>query len=349
MENSIIKTGICSYGMSGKLFHAPFIQAHPGFELTAIVERHKEDSRALYPNSILYRSFEELLADTSIELVVVNTPVQTHFEYAKAAILAGKSVIVEKAFTVTVAEAKELKQLSIEKGVFLSVYQNRRYDADYLAVKNVLDKKLLGDIKEVEIRYDRYRPGLSGKLHKESDMPGAGVLHDLGPHLIDQALQLFGKPTAVFADLRVLRQQSPSNDYFEILLYYPSLRVRLKSSILARESSYAYVLHGQKGSFLQERSDVQEQQLLAGLKPSVNGWLASSEKTDGILHTEIDGQIIREHTKSTPGNYMDYYEAVWQSLKKGKDNPVTAAQAVSTMKIIEAAFESSLQGRVIEL
>lgn len=335
--------------MSGKLFHAPFIQAHPGFELTAIVERHKEDSRALYPNSILYRSFEELLADTSIELVVVNTPVQTHFEYAKAAILAGKSVIVEKAFTVTVAEAKELKQLSIEKGVFLSVYQNRRYDADYLAVKNVLDKKLLGDIKEVEIRYDRYRPGLSGKLHKESDMPGAGVLHDLGPHLIDQALQLFGKPTAVFADLRVLRQQSPSNDYFEILLYYPSLRVRLKSSILARESSYAYVLHGQKGSFLQERSDLQEQQLLAGVKPSVNGWLASSEKTDGILHTEIDGQIVREHTKSIPGNYMNYYEAVWQSLKKGADNPVTAAQAVLTMKIIEASFESSLQERVIEL
>ena len=349
MGNSIIKTGICSYGMSGKLFHAPFIEAHPGFELTAIVERHKEESRALYPKSILYKSVEDLLQDSSIELIVVNTPVQTHFQYAKAAILAGKSVIVEKAFTVTVAEARELRDLAAEKNVFLSVYQNRRYDADYLAVKNVLDKNLLGTIKEVEIRYDRYRPGLSGKLHKESDMPGAGVLHDLGPHLIDQALQLFGKPTAVFADLRVLRQQSPSNDYFELLLYYPSLRVRLKSSILALESGYSYILHGTKGSFLQERSDLQEKQLLAGVKPTLNGWLASPEKTDGILHTEIEGKFIREETKSTPGNYMDYYEAVWQSLKKGAANPVTAGQAVSTMKIIEAAFESSMQGRVIEL
>jgi predicted dehydrogenase len=349
MSDTPIKTGICSYGMSGKLFHAPFIQAHPGFELTAIVERHKTDSRTLYPNSILYKSVDELIADSAIELIVVNTPVQTHFEFAKAAILAGKSVVVEKAFTVTVAEAKKLRDLAKEKNVFLSVYQNRRYDADYLAVKRVVSENLLGELKEVEIKYDRYRPGLSGKLHKEADLPGAGVLHDLGPHLIDQALQLFGKPTALFADIRVLRKQSPSNDYFELLLYYPTLRVRLKSSILALESGYAYSLHGAKGSFLQERSDVQEKELLKGTVPSMESWCKVAAPPTGVLHVEKDGQFLRELTNDEPGNYMNYYKAIWEALRNKGANPVPASEAVQTMKIIEAAMESNAQGRVVDL
>jgi predicted dehydrogenase len=349
MATTPIKTGICSYGMSGKLFHAPFIQAHPGFELSAIVERHKNDSRLLYPQSVLYKSVEELIADAAIELVVVNTPVQTHFEYAKAAILAGKSVVVEKAFTVTVAEAKKLKELAIEKNVFLSIYQNRRYDADYLAVKRVIAENWLGELKEVEISYNRFRPGLSGKLHKEADLPGAGVLHDLGPHLIDQALQLFGKPTAIFADIRVLRKQSPSNDYFELLLYYPTLRVRLKSSILALESGPAYVLHGSKGSFLQERSDVQEKELLKGTIPSLHNWCVVDDKATGVLHIEKEGKFSRELTKDAPGNYMNYYEAIWGALRNNGANPVPASEAVQTMKLIEAAFESNAQGRVVDL
>ena len=144
-----IKTGICSYGMSGKLFHAPFIQAHPGYELTAIVERNRNDSRERYPDSVLSRSFEELLSMDNLQLIVVNTPVQTHFDYAKQAIEAGKSVIVEKPFTVTSGEAVILAQLAKERNVFLSVYQNRRYDGDYRAIKNVVEQKLLGELKEV--------------------------------------------------------------------------------------------------------------------------------------------------------------------------------------------------------
>ena len=229
-----IKTGICSYGMSGKLFHAPFIQAHPGYELTAIVERNRNDSRERYPDSVLSRSFEELLSMDNLQLIVVNTPVQTHFDYAKQAIEAGKSVIVEKPFTVTSGEAAILAQLAKERNVFLSVYQNRRYDGDYRAIKNVVEQNLLGELKEVEMRFDRYRPGYSGKEHKEGRLPGAGSLHDLGAHLIDQALQLFGWPLQLFADIRRLRKDVEANDYFELLLYYPSLRVRIKSTIFAR-------------------------------------------------------------------------------------------------------------------
>src|SRR5215831_2751924 len=191
--------------MSGKLFHAPFIQNHPGYELTAIVERHNNDSRERYPNSKLYRSIDELIADESIQLIVVNTPTHLHFDNAMAALEAGKNVVIEKPFAVSVKQAEEIAALARKKNLFLSIYQNRRYDGDYHAVKHVVDKKLLGELKEVEIHYDRYRPVGVGKPHKEGDLPGAGIIYDLSPHLVDQALQLFGWPQALFADVWKMR------------------------------------------------------------------------------------------------------------------------------------------------
>ena len=344
-----IRTGICSFGMSGKLFHAPFIQSHPGYELSAIVERNKSESRQKYPASKLYRSFEELISDSDIQLIVVNTPVQTHFEYTKLALQSGKAVVVEKPFTVTVAEAAELDSLAKEKNVFLSVYQNRRYDGDYWSIKKVVEEKLLGELKEVEMRFDRYRPSFGGKQHKEGSLPGAGSLHDLGAHLVDQALQLFGWPEKLFADVRILRNDVDANDYFEVLLYYPGLRVRLKSTVIARESSYAYILHGMKGSFLQQRSDMQEEQLLAGTVPSFASWCPPPTAPDGLLHTELEGEIIRKKTTSAPGNYMGYYDDVLKTLSGGATNPVPAGDAIKTMKIIEAASSSAETGKVITL
>ena len=344
-----IKTGICSYGMSGKLFHAPFIQSHPGYELAAIVERHKNESREKYASSKLYRSFEELLADDSLQLIVVNTPVQTHYEYAKAVLQAGKAAVVEKPFTVTAEEAAELDDLARTKKGFLSVYQNRRYDGDYWSIKKVVEQQLLGELKEVEMRFDRYRPGFGGKPHKEGALRGAGILHDLGAHLIDQALQLFGWPDAVFADIRILRPDVQANDYFELLLYYPALRVRIKSTVIARESYYAYVLHGMKGSFLQHRSDMQEEQLLAGKVPTIESWCSAPSSPDGILHTETNGEGIRTRTTSAPGNYMGYYDDVYKALTGKSGNPVPAADAVKTMKIIDAAVESAQAGKVVKL
>ena len=346
----IITTGIASFGMSGKIFHAPFIQQHPLFKLSAIVERHRDESRSKYPESKLYRSFEELIADDEIELIVVNTPVQTHFEYAKAALNAGKAIVVEKPFTVSAQEAQELDELAKSKNLFLSVYQNRRYDGDFLAIKDVLDKNLLGEIKEAELRFDRYRTGHSGKDHKEGNKPGAGNLHDLGAHLIDQAIQLFGFPSAVFADMATMRKDLESNDYFEVLMYYTSgLRVRVKGSVFIKEISYAYMIYGENGSFLQKRSDLQEERLASGAIPSVDKWIETPEEPDGILHYTENNQDYRTDTRSAIGNYMNYYQDVYDALTGTKSNPVPAADAVKTMTIIDAAFQSNKEKSVINL
>ena len=344
---SIIKTGICSFGMSGKLFHAPFIEAHPGYELTAIVERHHTDSKERYPNAKLYRSVDELCADNDLQLIVVNTPTHLHFEHAKMVLLAGKNMVIEKPFAINVKEAEEITALAQKNKLFISVYQNRRYDGDFRAVKDVLQKNLLGEIREVEIRYDRYRPNFGGKQHKEGNMPGAGNLFDLSPHLVDQAIQLFGFPNAIFADLIKMRDDVAVPDYFELLFYYDRLRVRLKASVIARESTYAYVLHGMKGTFLQHRSDMQEQQLLAGVKPSLDSWCPAPASPDGLLHTEINGEVIRKETTSSPGNYMGYYDDVYKALTGDGVNPVPAADGIMNTRIIDASLKSMKEGRII--
>lgn len=343
----IIKTGICSFGMSGKLFHAPFVANHPGFELTAIVERSKNESREKYPNSKLYRSVEEMLQDESISLVIVNTPIQTHFEYAQQAINSGKHVIVEKPFTVTSREAEELVRLAAAKNVFLFVYQNRRYDGDYRAVKNVLEKKYLGDIKEVEMRYDRYRPAIGYKWHKETNLPGAGTTYDLGAHLVDQALQLFGQPEAVFADLAAMREGSPVDDYFEILLYYPSFRVRLKSTAFAKMPVPEYILHGSKGTFHQKRSDQQEIALMNGAVPALMPWCPGPDGPDGFLYLADEAENVKRELISEPGNYMQYFDEVFEAIHHGTPNPVPGEDGVQIIRIIEAAKQSAAGGIVI--
>lgn len=346
---SVIRTGICSYGMSGKLFHAPFIHAHPGYDLSAIVERHNHDSKERYPEAKLYRSVEELCADNDLQLIVVNTPTHLHYEQAKLVLQSGKHLVIEKPFAVTVKEAEELTALAEKNKLFISVYQNRRYDGDYRAVKEVLQQGLLGELREVEIRYDRYRPAFGGKPHKEGDMPGAGIIYDLSPHLVDQAIQLFGFPDAVFADVWKMRDDVTAPDYFEILFYYDKFRVRLKATCIARESTYAYTLHGMKGSFLQQRSDMQEQQLLAGIKPSLESWCAAPSAPDGLLHTEINGETVRKETTSSPGNYMGYYDDVYKALTGQGPNPVPAADGIKNMRIIEAALESVEKGKIVSL
>lgn len=334
--------------MSGKLFHAPFIDAHPGFELTAIVERRLSDSRDRYPASRLCRSVEELCSDDGLQLIVVNTPTHLHYEHAIRILEAGKNLVIEKPFATSLKEAQEITALAKKRGLFLSIYQNRRYDGDYLAVKEVVDKKLLGDLREVEIRYDRYRPTFGGKQHKEGNMPGAGILYDLSPHLVDQAIQLFGIPEAVFADIWKMRDDVEAPDYFELLFYYDKLRVRLKATCIARESNFAYSLHGMKGSFLQQRSDLQEQQLQAGAKPSLQNWCSAPEQPDGFLHTEANKEIVRKETRSLPGNYMGYYDDVYRALTGQGANPVPPEDGLKNMRIIEAALQSEKEGRIVK-
>ncbi|ATA88927.1 oxidoreductase [Capnocytophaga stomatis] len=332
----VINVGLASFGMSGKLFHAPFIFNNQHFKLTAIVERHKSDSREKYSESKLYRSYDELLNDYEVDLIVVNTPVQTHFDYAKKALSLGKNVLVEKPFTVNASQAEELYQLSKINNCFLSVYQNRRCDGDFLKVKEIVASGVLGDLKEVEIRFDRFRTEISGKMHKETS-EGSGTLHDLGAHLIDQALQLFGLPKMIFADLGFFREKTQTNDYFELILFYENeLRVRLKSSTMAKEKQWEYILHGDKGSFLQQRFDAQENELAEGVEPTQEKWLPKIVNPNGILHTAE----FREETTAQNGNYMNFYNDLYESIICGKPNPVPVEQVIDVMRIIDKSLES---------
>ncbi len=344
-----INTALCSFGMSGWVFHAPFLEQHPGFNLYGVWERSKNNSQVKYPQVKIFRSLENMLEDDAIELVIVNTPNYTHYEYAKMALNAGKHVIVEKPFTVESTQGEELIELARKKDRKLSVYQNRRYDSDYKTVKKVVNEKLLGDLVEVEIHYDRFKEELSPKVHKETPGPGTGALYDLGSHLIDQALQLFGWPNAIFGDIQIVRPISKVDDYFEILLYYGNLRVRLKSSYLVRESLPGYVLHGSKGSFIKPKTDIQETLLQAHVVPGSEDWGREPGTEAGLLHTEKDGRIIREYIPSFQGNYGEYYEGIFQSLRYNKPLPVSAEDGLKVVQIIERAFQSSAERKVIEL
>ncbi|MCY0968778.1 Gfo/Idh/MocA family oxidoreductase [Chryseobacterium wangxinyae] len=349
----LVKVGLCAFGMSGKVFHAPFLKEHPGFFLSAIVERSKEESKEKYPDATIYLSVEEMLKNEDIDVVVVNTPVQTHFDYAKMALEAGKNVIVEKPFTVNVAEAEELVILAESKNLFLSVYQNRRFDRDYLQVQKVISEGKLGTIKEVEIRFDRFRTAPSTKEHKENPaLNGSGSVHDLGSHLVDQATQLFGFPKKLFADIFSMKGTDFANDYFEILLYYKhDLRVRLKSSVFTKEDHFAYKIFGDKGSFLQERTDDQENELVAGAIPEYGkNWMKPLKESDGILNVLNENkETERILTSSEPGNYMNYYQQIYEHIVFGYALPSLGNEVVQNMKIIEAALESSNKGKVLDL
>jgi predicted dehydrogenase len=344
-----INTALCSFGMSGLVFHSPFLSVNPHFNFYAVWERSKNLAAEKYPGVKTYRSLQAMLADELVELVIVNTPNYTHYEYAKKSLEAGKHVIVEKPFTIDVAEAEELIALAKKQNKVLSVYQNRRYDSDYKTIKKVLSENLLGELVEVEMHFDRFREELSPKIHKETPGPGAGILYDLGSHLIDQALQLFGKPEKLFADIRIVRPQSKVDDYFELLLYYPKLRVRLKASYIVREALPGYILHGLKGSFIKPKTDVQETLLKEGVIPGKKDWGTEPETEKGLLHTEIKGKEVIEFIISEQGNYNDYYDGIYEAIRNNQPLPVTAEEGAEVVRIINAAFESSELQKVLEL
>lgn len=349
----LVKAGLCAFGMSGKVFHAPFLKEHPGFFLSGIVERSKEESKEKYPEATIYRSVEEMLEKADIELVIINTPVQTHYEYARKALEAGKNIIVEKPFTVNVSEAEELVKLAEDKGLFLSVYQNRRFDRDFLKVKEILSSDKLGNIKEAEIRFDRFRTAPSGKQHKESpDQMGSGSLHDLGAHLVDQAIQYFGYPEKLFADVFSMKGSEFANDYFEILLFYKNdLRVRLKSSVFTKEDHHAYKIHGDRGTFLQERTDNQENELVSGAIPVYGKeWAQPLKEPDGIVNfLNEKGETERMETSSEAGNYMDYYQQIYEHIVFGYPLPSLGKEVILNMKIIDASLESSEEKKLVVL
>ncbi len=344
-----INTALCSFGMSGWVFHAPFININPGFYLYAVWERTKNLAEEKYLAIKTYRTLEDMLADNSVELVIVNTPNYTHYDYAKKALQASKHVVIEKPFTVTVAEGEELIALAAKQNKKLSVYQNRRYDSDYKTIKKVLQKNVLGELVDVEMHFDRFKEDIGPKVHKETPGPGTGSLYDLGSHLIDQALQLFGMPEKLFADVQAMRPVSKVDDYFNLIFFYKTFRVHIKSSYAVREALPGYIFHGLKGSFIKRKTNVQEEMLQAGKSPEGTDWGTEPDSEKGLLHTVINGEIVREYIKSEQGNYNEYYDGIYQSIRNDKPLPVTAEEGLNVIKIIEAAYQSNKTKCIAEL
>ena len=335
--------------MSGLVFHAPFLQANPGFNLYAVLERSAKKAENVYPGIVSFNDIDEMLADEKIDLVVVNTPNYTHYEFARKALLAGKHVLVEKSFTVTVNEAAELISLAESNSLLLSVFHNRRYDSDFKTVKKVLASGKLGKIIEAEFRFERYKPELSTKQHKETPVPGSGLLHDLGPHIIDQALHLFGMPESVFGVLKITRPASIVNDLIDIMLFYHDKTIRLRSSLMVKEPFPAYAIHGHNGSFLKHRADSQEDKLKLGNKPGTPGWGKEEPEKPGVLNIVEGGQT--EFTSIIPeqGNYMEFYEQLYGAIVEGQPLPVSAGDGLRVMRIIEAVQDSNISGRIVDL
>ncbi len=337
-----IRTALVSFGISSRTFHAPFLTTLPEYQLIRVVERKTRDSEAKYPQVKVVSQFEALLNDAKVELVIITSPNETHFPYAKAALEAGKHVVVEKPFTNTAAEAKELVELSARSGKVLSVYHNRRYVADFRTMKEILEKKLLGDLHEFVSHYDRYRPDpRTIGVWREKAVPGSGVFYDLGSHLIDQSLVLFGHPKNINADLRKQKPYSQVDDYFAVDLDYGFLKVTLHSGMLIREMGPRYMMHGTIGSFIKNGEDLQEERLKAGELPVGEQWGHEPEEQYGLIHTVIDGELVRRKYPSLRGDFGDYYRNLYKSIREGAPVSESAAQAHNVIRIIELAFESS--------
>lgn len=340
-----INVALYAYGMSGKVFHAPFLKASPYYKVSAVLERTKNRSKELFPDAHIYRSPEDMLSNSAIELVVINTPNFTHYEYALKALKAGKHVVVEKPFTITAKEGTALRRLAEKNNLVLTVYHNRRFDSDFRTIKKVLKGNKLGEIVEAEFRFDRYRTHPGKKLHKETPGPGTGNLYDLGSHLIDQALMLFGWPQKIFADIGIAGAESRVENYFNIVLFYKKLRVRLHSSYFVLDTLPESVLYGTKGSFIKRKGDVQEVQLSAGTIPGTRGW--GEDVQQGIMKTIKKGNVIETIIPPEAGNYGIFYDELYLAIRKGKQLPVTAGQAIQVISLIERAYKSSQQQKVI--
>ncbi len=338
---------MASFGMSGLVFHGPLLQAHPGFLLKSVLQRTKDTAKAHYPQTEVVRSFDDLLKDDAIELVIVNATNETHYPMARAALEAGKHVVLEKPFTNTVKEGLQLVALAARKGKVLSAFQNRRWDSDFLTVQKIINEKLLGRVVEFVGNFDRYRNYIQENTWKEESGPGSGLLYNLGPHLIDQVFVLFGAPSGVWGDIRKIRSGTRVDDYFDITLHYEGVKARVHSSYLVREPYPRFVLHGTEGSFVKYGLDKQEADLKAGLIPGTAGWGVEPEGLWGILNTTINTLPFRGRVESEPGNYLSFYDNIYEAIRNKKPLEVPAMESLWNVYAIELARESAKKGKMM--
>jgi scyllo-inositol 2-dehydrogenase (NADP+) len=346
MENPI-QTAIASFGMSGQVFHGPFLKVNPRFQVRKILERSKMISKSLFPDTEIVRTFEDILKDKEIELVIVNTPDRFHSEMAAMALEAGKHVLVEKPFTFTVEEADSLIRLAEDRGKLLTVYQNRRWDGDFLTVQKIVKSGVLGNLVEFESHFDRYRPFIVPSTWKEEEGEYAGVLYNLGSHTVDQALVLFGMPEAITAHLRIIRPYGKVIDYYDLRLHYPGFTAILKCSYLVKEEGPRYILHGTEGSFLKWGIDPQEEILKTGVLPGGDSWGSEQESIWGILNVGNDNGEQVQRIPTEKGNYQIFYNNLSEAIRNGHPLAVKPYEARNTIKILELAIESNREKRTV--
>ncbi|HOM64040.1 MAG TPA: oxidoreductase [Dysgonamonadaceae bacterium] len=351
--SSIIRTGIIGYGLSGRVFHAPFIDVVEGYELTKISTSKPENVKHIeerYPVTAVVPNGKGIIEDPEIDLVIVTSPNTEHFRWAREALIAGKHVVVEKPFTVTVAEADELIEIAQRQGKILTVYHNRRFTSDTKTVRKILESGILGEIVDYESHFDRYRPNpRPGGAWREDPLPGSGIFYDLGSHLIDQALWFFGMPLAVTADIDSQRPWAKADDHFDVRLHYPSFTATLKSGMLCKIPGPTYLIHGRNGSFVKYGLDVQEATLDAGAVPQGKDWGREPESIWGNICVDYKEVKIEGKVESEQGDYRDYFINLRDAINGKTKIAVKPEEARNVIQIIQLALQSSREKRTISI
>jgi scyllo-inositol 2-dehydrogenase (NADP+) len=356
-----IGVGVIGYGLGGRVFHAPFVSAVPGLKLIAIMQRKGDEAANAYPSTKIVRSTEELLRDPSIELVVVSTPNETHFALAKQALEAGKHVVIDKPFASTSEEALELGRIAKLKGLHVIPFHNRRWDGDFLTVRKLLAEHAVGRLVTFESHFDRFRPIPRENTWKEAGNPANGMLFDLGPHLVDQCLALFGPPESILASVRSDRDQTAIEDAFDITLSYTidgrRLLAHCRTSYLACDNAPRFLLHGTVGSFKKHGLDPQEPALVHGAKVPVQGspevWLQEPESAWGKLTVAPvpadPAMLVERQVKTEPGDYRAFYANVRDAILGTAPLAVTPEDGYRVTKLLEMARESSAAGCTLKV
>lgn len=343
-----IVTAICSFGMSGQVFHGPALKILPQFKIHKILERNHRISEKYYPQATIVKDFDKILHDPVVELVVVNTPDYLHFEMAKMAMEAGKHVVVEKPFVKNSEDAVKLIEIAKRNDVLMTVYQNRRLDGGFLTAQKILENKLLGRVVEFECHYDRYRNFIQEGSWKEDGDERTGVLFNLGSHVVDQALVLFGKPLAVTAHLSVLRTGGRTTDQFNIRLHYAGFEAILRCSYLVRELGPQFIIHGTEGSFIKKGTDPQEEMLKVNRYPDEPGWGKEPQSDWGKLNTSVNGVHFEGLVETIPGNYSHFYSNLYDAIREGAPLMVKPEEALMTIRVLETCLLSNSERRTID-
>ncbi|MGJ7457957.1 oxidoreductase [Halomonas sp. MA07-2] len=347
MKTHTLSVGLIGYGMAGQFLHAPLIQATPGMQLTAVVSSEVDRVHADLPDVEVLAKAPALLARRDIDLVVIATPNETHYPLAKAALAAGKHLVIDQPFTVSLSEARLLRTQAEGAERLVSVFHNRRWDSDFLTLQALLEAGTLGRVAALESRLDRFRPTVTDRW-RDHHQPGGGIWFDLGPPLLDQVRALFGMPRAILLELATVRDGAEVDDDFLCLLEYDGLRVTLQASSLVADPTPRFRVHGTRGSYVTFGLDPQEAWLKAGRIPSP-GW-GADPVMGRLTPAEGDGESVesREYP-NLPGDWPAYYAGLAEALLHGAAPPVTLDEAMDVMTLLESGLDSYRQGRWLRL